>query len=64
MGIFYHWSKKHLHRYIDEFVFKANTNGLPAFDVNGTDCGLTTVRAHMAGMEGRKLTYERLTANA
>jgi transposase-like protein len=64
LGTFHHWSKKHLRRYIDEFVFKANTNGLPAFDVRGKDCGMTTVRAHMAGMEGHRLTYRRLTANA
>ena len=61
-GTFHHWSKKHLARYVNEFVFKANTNGLPAFDKTGTDCGLTTVRAHMAGMNGKRLTYERLIA--
>ncbi|HQM51558.1 MAG TPA: IS1595 family transposase [bacterium] len=62
-GTFHHWSKKHLARYVNEFVFKANTNGLPALDLNGKICGITTVRAHMAGMEGRRLTYRRLTAN-
>lgn len=63
-GTFHHWSKKHLQRYIDEFVFKANTSDLPAFDACGKDCGITTVRAHMTGMEGRHLTYRRLIANA
>jgi hypothetical protein len=48
---------------VNEFVFKANTKELPAFDVEGKDCGITTVRAHMAGMEGRRLTYKQLTAN-
>lgn len=62
-GTFHHWSKKHLFRYVNEFVFKANTNGLPAFNTNGKECGITTVRAHMAGMEGRRLTYRKLTAN-
>ena len=64
MGTFHHWSKKHMSKYVNEFVFKSNTNGLPAFDVNGTDCGITTVRAYVAGMEGRKLTYKDLKANA
>ncbi len=60
MGTFHQWSKKHLFRYVNEFSFKANTNGLPAFDKAGNDCGITTVRAHMAGMEGRRLTYKQL----
>jgi transposase-like protein len=63
MGTFHQWSKKHLFRYVNEFVFKANTKELPAFDVEGKDCGITTVRAHMAGMEGRRLTYKRLIQN-
>jgi len=61
-GTFHQWSKKHLSRYVDEFSFKANTKELPAFDTVGNDCGITTVRAHMAGMEGRKLTYKQLIA--
>lgn len=64
MGTFHHWSKKHLDRYVDEFSFKTNTNGLPAFSVSGKDSGLTTVKAHMAGMEGRRLTYKTLIAHA
>lgn len=63
LGTFHQWSKKHLFRYVNEFVFKANTKELPAFDVVGDDCGITTVRAHMAGMEGRKLTYKDLISN-
>jgi transposase-like protein len=62
LGTFHHWSKKHLDRYVNEFAFKANTKELPAFDTEGNDCGITTVRAHMAGMEGRKLTYKQLIA--
>lgn len=61
-GTFHHWSPKHLQRYVDEFVFKANTKELPAFDKEG-DCGITTVRAHMAGMEGRRLMYKDLISN-
>lgn len=62
-GTFHKLSKKHLHRYVGEFVFKANTKELPAFDKDGIDCGITTVRAHMAGMEGRRLTYKELIKN-
>jgi transposase-like protein len=63
MGIFHQWSKKHLHRYMDELSFKQNTKGLPAFDAEGKTCGITTVRAHMAGMEGKRLTYQELIAD-
>lgn len=62
-GTFHQLSKKHLHRYVSEFVLKANTRELPAFDLDGGDCGVTTVRAHIAGMEGRRLTYKELIAN-
>lgn len=63
MGTFHHWSKKHTGKYVNEFAFRMNTSGLPAFDVNGTDCGITTVRAYVAGMEGRRLTYKDLKSN-
>ncbi len=63
IGTFHHWSKKHLSRYADEFTFKANTNGLPALDHGGDGSGIAAVRAFMAGMEGRRLTFKRLTAN-
>lgn len=63
VGTFHQLSKKHLFRYVNEFVFKANTKELPAFDTEGSDCGITTVRAHLAGMEGRRLTYKQLISN-
>jgi transposase-like protein len=63
LGTFHQWSKKHLHRYVNEFTFKANTRGLPAFDENGNGSGVATVRALMAGMEGKRLTYKTLTAD-
>ena len=62
MGVFHQWSAKHLPRYMAEFDFKANTSSLPAFTTDGKDSGLTTVKAHMAGMEGRRLTYQQLIA--
>lgn len=61
VGTFHKISKKHLSRYVDEFVFKQNTKELPAFDTEGEDCGITAVRAFVAGMEGRRLTYKTLT---
>lgn len=64
MGTFHNISKKHLSRYVKEFTFKANTKELPAFDVDGKTCGISTVRAFLAGMEGRRLQYKTLTANA
>lgn len=62
-GTFHQISKKHLSRYVNEFVFKANTKELPAFNVNDIECGINTFRAYVAGMEGRRLTYKELTAN-
>ncbi|HTB63140.1 MAG TPA: IS1595 family transposase [Opitutales bacterium] len=64
MGTFHHMSRKHLPRYVDEFVFKANTKSLPAFDKNGNGSSVATVREFMTGAEGKRLTYEALTANA
>ena len=64
MSTFHQWSKKHLFRHVNEFAFKANTKELPAFDLQGIDCGITTVRAFVAGMTGRRLTYQTLIANA
>jgi transposase-like protein len=63
-GIHHYWSKKHLHRYVNHFVFNANTKDLPAFDVTGNDCGITTVRSFMAGMNNRRLQYKELIADA
>ncbi len=61
-GTFHHLSVKHLQRYVDEFVFRLNTKDLPAFDKNGDgSCGINFIRALVAGMEGRRLTYKNLT---
>ena len=59
-GTFHQWSKKHLKRYVNEFVFRMNTRGLPAFDKTATTCGITFVRLLMVGMVGRRLKYEDL----
>ena len=48
---------------VDHIERLRSRSELPAFDVLGKDCGITTVRAHVAGMEGRRLTYKRLISN-
>lgn len=63
VGVFHYWSKKHLFRYIREFSFKENMRGIPAFDTLAK-CGINVIRAHVVGMEGRRLTYKNLIANA
>jgi hypothetical protein len=60
-GIFHQWSKKHLKRYIDEFVFRLNAKNLPAFLPDEKTCGINFIRLLVGGMEGRRLTYEALT---
>lgn len=52
-GTHHHWSRKHTSRYMDEFSFKANTAKRSFFDGVGP--------AFVAGMEGKRLTYKRLT---
>lgn len=48
MGSFHHVSKKHLHRYCDEFAFRWNVRKLPDFQA---------ARLAMAGAEGKRLLY-------
>jgi len=56
-GIFHQWSKKHLHRYVNEFAFRLNTKDLPAIGMREETCGINVVRLLVSGMEGRRLTY-------
>lgn len=60
-GVYHQWSKKHMTRYINEFVFRLNAKNLPAFLVNETTCGINFIRLLVVGMEGRRLTYKALT---
>lgn len=63
-GTYHHWSRKHTDRYVNEFTFKANTEKLAAFDPKESACGFNTIRAYVAGMVGRRLTYKDLTSDA
>ena len=52
-GVYHHWSKKHLHRYIDEFSFRLDKG----------NCSIDTmdrVRSLVQGSENKRLTYEDL----
>jgi transposase-like protein len=59
-GVYHQWSKKHLHRYLHEFIFRLSTLDLPAFGKKDTTCGINIVRVLAAGMEGKRLTYKAL----
>lgn len=59
-GTFHQWSKKHLHRYVKEFMFRLNTRDLPAFDKEAGSCGINFIRMMVSGMEGKRLTYRTL----
>lgn len=50
IGVYHHWSKHHLHRYLSEFDFRYNARG--------TADGERTVRA-IQGAEGKRLTYRK-----
>ncbi len=53
-GTYHNWSKKHCHRYINEFVFRLN-DGNCRIDTINRVCSL------IANITGKRLTYENLT---
>ena len=59
IGVYHSWSKKHIHRYINEITQRQNINDLPAFD-DSNGAGITMIRMFMAGISGRRLTYVAL----
>ena len=52
-GVYHHWSKKHLHRYIDEFSFRLD-KGNCAIDT------IDRVKSLIQGSKNKRLTYQRL----
>lgn len=53
-GIYHHASKKHLHRYVDEFTFRLNEGNVKRHSLERLD-------SMVDGASGKRLTYERLT---
>ena len=51
-GVHHWWSRKHLHRYINERAFRHNTIGLGAIE---------RMAMSVQGMSGKRLTYAELT---
>ena len=60
LGIYHSWSKKHIHRYVNEIAQRQSIKELPALD-DSNGAGITMIRMFMAGMTGRRLTYVELT---
>jgi transposase-like protein len=52
-GVYHHTSKKHLHRYVDEFAFRLN-------DGNVTRHTLDRLDSFVDGVAGKRLTYKAL----
>ena len=52
-GVYHHWSKKHLHRYIDEFAFRLDKGNC---DIDTID----RVKSLVQGSVNKRLTYEKL----
>lgn len=52
-GVYHHWSKKHLHRYLNEFTFRLDKGNV---SINTMD----RVHSLLEGSVDRRLTYQRL----
>ena len=51
IGTHHWWSIKHLHRYVNEYVYRQNTRGLS---------GVTAIGKLVKNREGKKLSYQQL----
>ncbi len=56
MGVYHHWSKKHMTRYINEFVFRLNEGSV----YNST---MDRLDALVRNAIGKRITYEELIAD-
>jgi len=54
IGVYHHASKKHLHRYVDEFAFRLNDGNVERHTLDRLD-------SFVAGAKGKRLTYKALT---
>ena len=55
-GVYHQWSKKHMARYIDEFVFRLNEGNVRLHTMK-------RLESLAIGAIGKRLTYEQLTAD-
>ena len=55
-GVYHQWSKKHMARYIDEFVFRLNEGNVRLHTMK-------RLESIAKGAIGKRLTYEQLTAD-
>ena len=55
-GVYHHWNKKHLHRYIDKFSFRLDKGN---YEIDTTDRVLFLVQG---SVNNKRLTYEKLTS--